>query len=84
MFGVGAASCTTAVQLNDVFFDRSARLIYSETTDHWKCGFLDLNGSIAFIVALARDALPESPYAIQLRAQPTCRSCTEHEDRVTL
>jgi hypothetical protein len=82
--GEGIGSCTTGVDLVDVVIDRSARLVHSVTRKHARCPFLDLTGSVVFVVALARDALPERPFAIQVHATPTCRSCTDHEDQVTL
>ena len=84
VFGEGISSCTTGVRLDDVVIDRAARTVHSEMTENRTCLHLDLTGSIVFVVALSREALPESPYTIQLHARPTCRSCTEHEDRVTL
>jgi hypothetical protein len=83
-FGEGISSCTTGVDLIDVVIDRSARLVHSVTREHAKCGYLDLTGSVVFVVALAREELPPGPFAIQLHARPTCRSCTEPGDRLTL
>ncbi len=84
LFGVGIGSCTVGVHLIDVVIDRSTRLVHSVTTQRRNCLHLDLTGSVVFVVALARGALPLAPFTIQLRAEPTCRSCTEHEDRLTL
>jgi hypothetical protein len=84
LFGVGISSCTVDVQLDDVVIDRSSRLVYSVTTEHHTCGYLDLTGAAVFVVALDRGALPPSPFTVQLHAEPTCRSCQEPEDRLTL
>jgi hypothetical protein len=83
-FGVGIGSCTDGVDLVDVVIDASNRLVYSVTKERSHCGFLDLTGAIVFVVALDRGALPASPFTLQLHARPTCGSCTEPEDRLTL
>lgn len=84
LFGVGIGSCTASVQLDSVVIDKSARLVYSVTSERTTCPFLDLSGAVVFVVALGRDVLPTSPFTVQLHAQPTCRSCREPDDRVTL
>ncbi|MEP7360580.1 MAG: hypothetical protein ABI744_03280 [Chloroflexota bacterium] len=84
LFGVGIGSCTDGVDLEDVVIDASNRLVYSITKERSHCGFLDLTGAIVFVVALDRGALPASPFTLRLHAQPTCRSCTEPEDELTL
>lgn len=84
LFGVGINSCTTGVRLDRVVIDRSAGLVYSITSERKKCLHLDLTGAAVFIVALDRAALPPSPFTLQLHAEPTCRSCADPEDRLTL
>lgn len=84
LFAVGISSCTTGVRLDRVVIDRSAGLVYSVTSESRRCPHLDLTGAAVFIVALARDALPSSPFTLQLHAEPTCGSCAVPEDRLTL
>lgn len=84
LFGVGIGSCTVSVQFDDVVIDRSARFVHSVTSERRNCPFLDLTGAVVFVVALDRGVLPPSPFTVQLHAEPTCRSCQEPEDRLTL
>lgn len=84
LFGVGIGSCTDSVQLDGVVIDKSARLVHSVTSERKHCPYLDLTGATVFVVALDRGVLPPSPFTIQLHAEPTCRSCPEPDDRLTL
>jgi hypothetical protein len=84
LFGVGVGSCTTGVQLDDVVIDTANQLVYSVTSEQRKCPFLDLTGAAVFVVALDRAVLPPSPFTVQLHAEPTCGSCVNPDDRVTV
>lgn len=84
LFGVGINSCTASVNLDDIVIDRSNRLVHSVTSQRTNCGYLDLSGAVVFVVALDRGVLPLSPFTVQLHAEPTCRSCQEHDDRLIL
>ena len=84
LFGIPTNSCTDSVQLDRVVIDSSTRLVYSMTSDHRHCGFLDLSGAAVFVVALDRSVLPPSPFTLQLHAEPTCGSCPEPDDRLTV
>ena len=84
LFGVGISSCTVSVRLDDVVIDTSNRLVHSVTSQDARCGYLDLAGAAVFVVALDRKALPPSPFTVQLHAEPTCGSCSDPDDRVTV
>ncbi len=65
-------------RLDDVVIDRGAREVYSVTSDPLepRVCTLDLSGGYAYVVALDRAALPESPFTLKLneRAQ-SCPDC---------
>jgi hypothetical protein len=84
LFSVGINSCTDSVQLDDVVIDRSTRTVHSVTSYRAHCGNLDLSGAITFVVALDRGRLPPSPFTLQLHAEPTCGSCSDPDDRMTV
>lgn len=70
------------VRLDDVVIDHGLRAVYPVTSDPLQprnCD-LSLTGSVAFVVALDRDALPASPFTVQIsdRVQP-CPSGLECE-----
>ncbi|MEP7158837.1 MAG: hypothetical protein ABI797_05380 [Chloroflexota bacterium] len=84
LFGVGTNSCTDSVSLDEVVIDRESRVVHSVTSQQGHCGHLDLSGAVVLVVALDRAVLPPSPFTVQLHAEPTCRSCREPDDRLTL
>lgn len=83
LFAVGTGSCTTGASFDGLVFAEQ-RLVHAEISTSRKCPFLDLNGAAVFLVAIARDRLPESPFTLQLEPQPTCGSCADPADRLTV
>lgn len=84
LFAVGTGSCTTGASFDGLVVADQQRLVHAEISMSRTCPFLDLNGSAVFLVAIARDRLPASPFTLQLGPQPACGSCAGPADRLTV
>ena len=73
-FGHGIGSSCPEVRLDGVVIDREARLVFSETSDPLapRACTADLAGAAYFVVALARESLPESPFTVRLGRERIC------------
>jgi len=68
----GIGSTCTELRLDAVVMDADARLVHGEFSDPFQprgCT-ADLAGGKTFVVAVARDLLPPSPFMLQLHAEP--------------
>jgi hypothetical protein len=65
-----------------VVFDLQRAFLYSHVDEARTCWRLDLSGAAVFAVALSRSRLPASPFTVQLRREPICRSCVDTPDSV--
>jgi len=83
VFGTGTGSCTTGVRFDGVVFNHAQALVHARIAEGRRCGFLDLNGSAVFAVALSRARLPAGSFTVQLGEQPVCRRCADPPDSVT-
>jgi hypothetical protein len=74
LFADGTAGGCVEVRLDDVAIDVNRALVSSRTSDPLAPRGCDLipSGSAVFIVALARDALPATPFTIQLHDPLPC------------
>jgi hypothetical protein len=70
-------------RLDGVTIDPDRSLVYSQTSDPARlivsCPAA-LGGSVYFVVALRRDALPPSPFVVRLREQCLGERCGQHEE----
>lgn len=85
-FGEGISNSCPELRLDDVVINTTLGLVYSVTSDplaHLSCNF-DLAGAALFVVALARSALPDSPFTVRLRQELICGRCHEEELTVDL
>lgn len=76
-FGHGIGSSCPERRLDGVGIDPFARRVFSDTSDPLaprNCT-ADLAGGAFFLVGLARDQLPESPFTVVLNRDPVCRDC---------
>lgn len=80
LFGHGIGSSCPEVRLDDVVLDTGASVVYSVTSDPLapRACTADLVGAAVFVVALSRDAVPASPFVVQLRDRVLdCEECAE-------
>lgn len=86
-FAEGIGRACHERRLDDVVVDRVQHLVYSITSDPLgpRMCTLELAGAAYFVVALARDSLPDSPFIVRLRNDLVCadRSCG-HIEEVTV
>ncbi|MDP8904218.1 MAG: hypothetical protein M3N29_02680 [Chloroflexota bacterium] len=71
LFAEGIGSSCPEVRLDGVVIDHASRLVHSVTSDPFapRACTADLVGAAFFVVALSRDALPESPFTVRLSEQ---------------
>lgn len=72
ILSVGIGSNCRERRLDAVVMDADARLVHGEISDPLEPRFclLDLVGAKTFVVAVARNLLPPSPFTLRLRAEP--------------
>ncbi|HVM30090.1 MAG TPA: hypothetical protein VM305_04895 [Candidatus Limnocylindrales bacterium] len=77
VFVQGIGSSCQEVRLDEVVIDHANRRVFSVTSDPLgpRPCTADLVGGAFFLVALQREALPESPFRLQLSEQPLCADC---------
>lgn len=84
LFSHGIGSSCPELRLDDTVIDRQAGVVYSATSDPLQPRMCtgDLVGASYFVVALQREALPESPFTLRLQQQLICadRSCGHTEE----
>jgi hypothetical protein len=82
MFGHGIGSSCPEVRLDDVVIDAATSVVYSITSDPLgpRACTADLVGAAVFVVAVSRDAVPASPFIVQLSDRVL--DCEECEERV--
>ncbi len=68
----GIGSTCRELRLDAVVMDAAARLMHGEFSDPRapEVCTLDLAGGKTFVVAVARDQLPPSPFTLRLHAEP--------------
>lgn len=68
-FAHGVGSSCPELRLDGVVIEHSERVVYSTVSDPLqpRACTADLVGAVYFVVALRRDALPESPFTVRLR-----------------
>lgn len=73
-FAHGIGSSCPELRLDDVVINAGARVVYSVTSDPLapRVCTADLVGAAFFVVALARQALPPSPFVVRLREDRIC------------
>ena len=81
-FGHGIGSSCPELRLDAVIIDRPEQVVYSAVSDPLapRACTADLVGSVYFVVALSREALPESPFTVRLFE----RDLEGNEDSLTL
>jgi hypothetical protein len=86
VFVEGIGSTCKEVRLDQVVIDHANRLVFSVTSDPLapRGCTADLVGGAFFVVALQREALPESPFSISLRRDNPCVGCDGQVKRVEL
>jgi hypothetical protein len=73
-FGHGIGSSCPEMRLDDVVIDHHTQLVFSIASDPLqpRACTADLAGGAFFVVALARAALPDSPFTVSLTQDPVC------------
>jgi hypothetical protein len=68
----GIGSSCPELRLDGVVMDADARLVHGEFSDPYtpRVCTADLAGAKTFVVAVARDLLPPSPFTLRIRAEP--------------
>jgi hypothetical protein len=86
VFIEGIGSSCPELRLDQVVIDQAARLVFSVTSDPLapRGCTADLAGGAFFVVALQREALPESPFSISLRRDNPCVDCDGQVKQVEL
>lgn len=82
VFVEGTNRCTASIDFSDLVIDHVNRLVHAVISQTRSCMQLDVSGQAVFVVAIARDRLPASPFILQLGPEPLCGSCAEAPDRV--
>lgn len=82
----GIGSSCPEVRLDEIVIDHAAQLVYSVTSDPLapRACTADLAGSAFFVVALARDALPDGAFTLALTRDPLCGGCPDERIEVEL
>jgi hypothetical protein len=77
LFADGISSCTTGVSFDGLVIDTGRRIVHADIRRTATCPNLDLAGSAVFLVAIARDGLPELPFTLQLDREQLCSGCPD-------